>query len=159
METKLEYSVKGLYKVPVEQAKAELDRISELHGGKLNPEDVVAESKSKNSVLHEIFEWDNKKAADKWRIQQARDLIRNIRFVTTNEEVSISGRFYVNVREEPGEIRKYIPVKRALLNETARKDLLQQAKADMEIFCNKYKELEELGKVKAVMLETMAYLS
>jgi len=65
----------------VKQAKkevaAELARINAQHGG-LQASVVVAEAEPKDSPLHGEFEWDNKKAGHKYRLMQARTLIRLI---------------------------------------------------------------------------------
>lgn len=65
----------------VRQAKKavadELARINAQHGG-LQPSVVVAEAEPKESPLHNEFEWDNKKAGHKYRLMQARTLIRLI---------------------------------------------------------------------------------
>jgi hypothetical protein len=46
--------------------------------GKLTPDAVVERAKLKTSPLHEEFEWDDTKAGHKWRINQARSLIRTV---------------------------------------------------------------------------------
>ena len=43
--------------------------------GRLTPEVIVEVSKSKNSVLHRFFNWDDSEAAHKYRMFQARGLI------------------------------------------------------------------------------------
>ena len=145
----------GLWKgVSADDAAAELNRIREKRGT-LKPEFVVEESKDKNAVLHNCFTWDNKKAAELWRKQQASDLIRNIVCIVVNENVETEIRAFVNVVTGTLPDRSYTPVTEAILDDTAYKDLLAQAKAEMESFINKYSQIEELNGVKAAMLKAL----
>ena len=47
--------------------------------GRLVPAEIVAEAQQKSHPLHQFFEWDNKKAADKYRIEQAERMIRSVK--------------------------------------------------------------------------------
>lgn len=73
-----------------EAIAAELSRIESLNGGRLTADDVVAAAAEKNSILHALFEWDNRKAAAKFRLDQARSLIARVRVVVRNERTTIS---------------------------------------------------------------------
>ena len=55
----------------------ELKQLERKRAGKLKPVDVVQEAHSKNSPLHDAFDWDDKAAADKFRIVQANYLLRS----------------------------------------------------------------------------------
>lgn len=47
-------------------------------GTDIKAEDVVAAAKKTTSPLHELFEWDDKRAARKYRIEQARHVLQHI---------------------------------------------------------------------------------
>jgi len=47
--------------------------------GALTARDVVDAARSTNSPLYEYFEWDNKVAADLWRVETARRMLRSIK--------------------------------------------------------------------------------
>jgi len=68
--------------VTAEQAYGELERIRTAHDDKLNPRDVVRESRPDAAVLHPFFEWDDAIAAEEHRVQQARRLSRSVYVVT-----------------------------------------------------------------------------
>jgi hypothetical protein len=59
-----------------------LQDMAARNGGRLTPDDVVAEAKKKSSILHEYFErqgaWDRKKAQAQYCIIVARELIRSV---------------------------------------------------------------------------------
>jgi len=144
------YAVDRLYKVPAEAAGKELERIR-IKYGTLKPKNVVEESKDESSVLHSIFQWDNEKAADAWRIRQAQDLIRNVIVTVNKQEVKCNVRAYVNVADSPFNLASYVPIDEALRNEYTRKQLLDDAKHDMESFVAKYRTLDELGGIVSQM--------
>lgn len=86
------WRIKGLAKgVNPELAAKELQRITDIYG-KITPEIIVNESKPPESILHPIFEWDNKKAAYNYRLQQARVLLNNIQvnIISDGEKRNIS---------------------------------------------------------------------
>ena len=93
MENKLySWKLKGLAKgVNPEDALNELNRIQDLHGS-ITPEIIVSESSNLKAILHNCFEWDNKKAAFNHRLQQARILLNNIQVnvITDGESKQIS---------------------------------------------------------------------
>ncbi len=59
-------------------ARAELEELRAAGGGILQAEAVVERARSANSALHSYFEWDDDKAADAYRLQQARNVIRAV---------------------------------------------------------------------------------
>lgn len=78
--------------------------LEEAGGGILTPEAVVEDAKSKSSPLHDKFTWDIKKAAYAHWLDQARALIRTVRYEHRTETRVISAVAYVrNPESEPGE--------------------------------------------------------
>lgn len=153
---KYEFILQSLYPgITADEAAAELERIRKKYGA-LDPAMVVEESRHEENVLHNIFCWDDEKAAALYRTKQAQKLIQDIRVVVVNENVEVAVRAYVNVRPAAGCYRQYIPTQEVIKNEEAYKDLLEQARADMENFVTKYAQIEELNQVKASMLKELA---
>lgn len=63
-----------------------LDRMLKRDGS-LTASGVVSEAKKKTSPLHSLFEWDESKAAHKFRLNQARTVIRKMNvFIEEAEE-------------------------------------------------------------------------
>jgi len=72
------WKMKGLAKkVDPSIAANELQRIQNIYGS-ITPEILVKEAKKRNCPLHKIFEWNDTKAAENYRLQQARILLNNI---------------------------------------------------------------------------------
>lgn len=82
-------------KAEQEAIQAILAKLADENGGRLTPDAVVAHAQRKDSPLHELFEWDTKKAAHAWRLEQARELIRSVRVVITTERTTISTVAYI----------------------------------------------------------------
>jgi len=72
-----------------------LQAIADANGGRLTADDVVSDAKRKDSPLHAHFEWDTKKAAAAYWIEQARVLITSVRVVVTTETTKVSVVAYI----------------------------------------------------------------
>ena len=56
-----------------------LTQMARRNNGVLKVDDVLAEARDENSILHRHFEWDDSEAAEQYRRQQARTLIQKCR--------------------------------------------------------------------------------
>jgi len=77
-----------------EDALKELKAI-ESRAGKLTPEQVVTVAADEASALHGCFTWDDSEAAAKWRLDEARAIIRSVRIETVIEDRTIRSVAYV----------------------------------------------------------------
>jgi hypothetical protein len=76
----------------------------ESRSGKLSPLDVVEAARAKDSPIHGCFDWDDTEAANKWRLEQARELIRRVKIEIQYEETTIRTVKYVrDLNEKPDE--------------------------------------------------------
>ncbi len=69
----------------------ELERVN----GRLAPADVVDAARDPESPLHSHFTWDDTEAAEKYRLSQARTLIRTVKLEITVRDVPLSVVGYV----------------------------------------------------------------
>ena len=151
------FKIPSLYKGLDEDAAVnELDRIADKFGA-LTPDILVAESRDDNAVLHGIFEWDDTKAAEGYRREQARKFLTNITYEVQREEVTIAARLFVNTytAANPDE-RTYNKLPDVIKDKVAYKDMLEQAKRDAQNFVVKYAQLSEIGGVKVAMQKFIA---
>lgn len=123
-----------------------LGELAQKHGG-LTPEIVLQSAKSKASPLHALFEWDDAKAGDLYRLEQARGLIRRIKVIyapVDHKEIMIRAYHCVQITPEaPRGV--YVTAESALTD--YREQLLEQCKRDMMAFKRKYAALEEVAAV------------
>lgn len=84
--------VKG---IPVHVISQELQSLAAANNNDLTPRMVLDAARPAEAPLHNLFEWDNKKASEKWRLHQARHLIIELRidnvrqFYHANREVVV----------------------------------------------------------------------
>lgn len=96
---------KGLH---VDVVAGELERIID-RDRVLKPSVIVDEARPDDAPLHHVFEWDDHKAAEEHRRQQARELVRVVKVqYTQREEITIYPK-YVNVPNADGVAPGYYP--------------------------------------------------
>ncbi len=108
-----------------------LEYISKNNKGKIEASSVVEDGKNNLSPFHNYFEWDNKIASEKYRLQQARNLINHIIEVVVIEGVPSKQRSFFNVRNGGGKT-VYVNLQTAVTKVSYRKQLLNQLITVME---------------------------
>lgn len=63
--------------------------------GRITAAEVLDAARPEDSPIHACFDWDNSAAAELWRLEQARDLIRRVRIEVTYQETTIRTVAYV----------------------------------------------------------------
>jgi len=126
-----------------------LDGIADDHGGVLNPEDVVEYARPKASPIHDKFTWDNTKAANEYRLWQARQLISLVIVYEKVEHKPIAIRHFHSLTTDRSESGGYRRIVEILSNKTHRQQLLQDAMSELNVFETKYRSLTELSDVFA----------
>lgn len=139
-----QWKMDGLYSVPAQAAGEELERIYDERG-KIDPADVVDESRPETAVLHPCFEWRDDVAADKYREEQARSLVRCI--VTVQES---DGAAPVKVRAFFHADEAYHPTAVIIREEDKYEQLVRAALGELASFRRKYSVLSNLDKLRAV---------
>lgn len=142
-----QWKVPGIMPVDAQTAGNELQRIYD-RDGVIDPEVVVLESESSSAPLYSCFEWDDDKAAHKYRITQAQGIIRAIVAVDDTQEKPDT-RSFVSVQSE------YHPVSVVIRNPEKRDILLQNALNELHWFEKKYNSLRELSGVFSAIKEVI----
>lgn len=133
------WKIEGLYGVDAQVAGNELERIYH-EKGTLEPSVVVEQSKPKNAPLHSMFEWNDEAAAEKWREQQARNIIGNVVVADEPNGESFT-RAFVHVSDD------YRPLSIVLDDRDMTEELLMTALRELRTFEAKYSELRQLAPV------------
>lgn len=127
---------------------SELRTIAAKNDGLLKPEYVVESARPVNSPLHTRFTWDDTEAANQYRLQQARQLIR-----TTIQYIEVDGKdqsfrvfcsLTLDRENDGGGYRETVAV---LSNRQYKAQLLSDAQDDMRRFEERYSRLKELSLV------------
>jgi len=119
-----------------------LQKIEKEHG-KLEPSVIVDAARDPNHVLHNYFEWDNGKAADEYRLWQARQLIVSV-YVVSSDEERVQVWHNVKISESKPEYNS-LPV--ILSNTEKKKSLIRYALNEIKYWQEKYRTIHELSKV------------
>ena len=121
-----------------------LARIERENNGLLKPRAVwkAAEGKPRHA-LYPHFEWEDVKAADHWRDQQARVLVNTIRVVDAKDDDK--GPAYFNVMQADG--RGYRSYGEVMTNADLRRAVVAAALRDLNAWDARYHELKEICKL------------
>ena len=127
-------------------AQTAYDVISGLQEeGKREASDLVNASRPEDAPLHSLFEWDDSIAAERYREEQARYIIRHVCVVQEDEEKeSVPVRAFFQIDSESGD---YEPTIVIMNDEEKYERLLNIAKRELMAFQNKYSQLTELKNV------------
>lgn len=141
-----------------QQARNELSALYE-RDKRLDPHKVVDAARPKTSPLHRFFDWNNTKAAEAWRIHQARQLIRvavtmipAVSNGTVREFVSVS-----NLRRSGG--GSYLATVDVLSDEQRHDQALADAVGTLMRLEERFRYLAELQPVWDALAEALAALS
>jgi hypothetical protein len=142
------------WRVDPEVAGKRLDELAQETGGDLTPEMVVTDAENEDSPLHRCFDWDDKKAGDKWRLHQARQLIGSIVVdvvIKDTEQV----RAFVNINYPDSKERHYVNIIDASTDEHKMKLIINDARKQMKSWAQRFKIYQQLREV-ALKVEELA---
>ena len=127
-------------KVDAQAAGEELERISRKC--ELTPANIVEESVHENAVLHNLFEWNDDKAAKQYREYQARQIVCSIITIevdgkTTQEPV----RAFVKIQDSCQPLDVVIKI------DDYKNEMLHRALGELKSFQKKYSALKELTNI------------
>lgn len=131
-----------------------LTEIAESNDGRLTADAVVAAAAKKDSVLHALFEWDSKKAAHQYRLDQARSLIRSVRVNITTHKTVISTVAYVRDPDLKPDEQGYVSTMSLIGNAERSRSVLVDEFSRAAAAMRRAKELEAAfemdGEIEAV---------
>jgi len=129
--------------VSAQAAGEEIEKCRDGNGF-IQPESVVNIAKPEESPIHTCFEWNNYKAAKKYRVVQAQELIRNVVVVNVIErEPEQPVRAFINIKKRNERGYKTIDV--VVRNKYDSAYMLETAKRELDAFKQKYMILLELN--------------
>jgi hypothetical protein len=132
-----------------------LDRIYRERG-RLIPEEVVVEARPATHPLHVHFTWDDGEAADLWRQEEARHLIRSVKLPTTIVENGVPRivhvRAFPNVPTEDGD--SYVPLDVVMERQDLQEMLMSEIRREIGTLRRKYEA--HLAVFRAVLREEAA---
>ena len=136
------WKMPGIFKADPQKVAEEITAI----GDDVTPEQVVEAARDESSELHKCFDWDDQIAAEKWRKQQARQILCFL--IIKEEEPSEAVPLRVFYKNDEGGYKKSELIFR---NDDEYQKLLQTALAELSAFKRKYARLQELSEILALI--------
>lgn len=125
----------------------QLMAIYESHG-KLTPAIVVDEARDMEHPLHQRFEWDDEIAGEKWRREQARELIQSVRVVyreATDRNPAKDIRAFHSVRVESDYV--YEPAEKIAADPFLRRLVLNDMSREWMTLKRRFQDFDEFWKL------------
>ena len=137
----------------------EILEVKEIYG--LTPNNLLKNASKKSSLLYGFFDWDNSSAGEKWRLQQARNLINEIKIVVEDKELYAFENVNITVEDTKTSkknlskfgTREYKTIIEIMSNEDYRNQLIHRALAEAIYWKSRHSQLLELNPI-FVSIET-----
>lgn len=128
--------------------RQEMEAIRIANNGFIRPQEVVEYARNPESALHAQFTWDDTEAAEKYRLAEARALIRVSVVVesSTNEKV----RAYVSLSGDRNADGGYRAITEIINDEVLVEKMLTDALKELASFKRKYERLKGVSKLGGV---------
>lgn len=138
---------------------ATLNELAATHGGRLTPRIVVDAARPLESPMHGVFEWDDLRAAELYREDQARHVLSSIRILQRDEGKAPSTilHAFVNLTEQVGDDkdRFYVPLARVLSDEDLLNQAVNNALAELRAFEDRYASFDRIARAVRTAREAL----
>lgn len=124
--------------------------------GAITADAVLEVARDPAHPLHRFFDWDDAAAAEKYRRQQATQMIARVTVVVGVNGESRSMRAYLGVDRDSQ--RQYLPAVEALSNDELRAQILAEMKNDLVAMRRRYESYEFCAKALAVLRKALTVL-
>jgi hypothetical protein len=117
----------------------------EQESGLLTPKGVVNEARDENNPLHKLFDWDNNRAGEKYRLWQARYLISKVKVTIDGRKIDA----FHNVTIKIGDTKTqgYVNAETVLSQSSLYSQVIKTALKEIEYWQKKYKNITDLQNV------------
>lgn len=137
----IKWKIDGKYHADPTKCKDEIESI----GSDVKPQQIVDYAKNPDTELHKCFTWDNNLAAEKWRLQEARQIVCSLVIVEsgTEDKEDVKFRVFHKTNNEDG----YKPIQFILKDKGEYEALLERCLADLRALKKKYQTLSEYQEI------------
>lgn len=136
------WKMPGIFKADPQLVAAEIAAL----GDEVTPEMVVEAGRDEDTELHKCFDWDDEVAAEKWRKQQARQVMCYL--VIREETESTEPPLRVFYKNDNGGYKQSEMIFRV---DDEYQKLLKAALSELQAFKRKYARLQELAEILALI--------
>lgn len=142
--------------IKAEVAGKRLEKIRNKNGGRITPHAVVNDARPEDSPLHPAFEWDDTRAAEEHRLEQARCLIRSVTVIYDEKADKSPVRAFVNVVQGSDTDATYTSMAHALSVPELREQVIRRALSEIKSWRQRYEDYKELGTIFDAIDKTAA---
>jgi hypothetical protein len=136
----------GIPGVAAQAVGQEINCLIEKHNGHIQPKAIVNAARPKSSPLHKCFDWNDRTAAEKYRQEQAKYLLRAIVVVEKPENSEpLLVRAFVSVPDDDKLV--YTTINRAAQNPQQWDHVLDCAIQEIQAWRQKYKDLQLFARI------------
>lgn len=133
----------GYSKATVRVIRAQY-RIIRKRFGAVTPRNIVEHARDPQCPLHRFFDWDDTSAAEKWRLEQAGNLIRRVQVFVTRDGVKQPVRVYVSsVRND---VRQYEELTDVLTDKRSAASYIEELRRDLEAVVRRFETVKFCAK-------------
>lgn len=133
--------------VDPQQVGETVTRLAKENGGVCPPGALVEASRPEDAPTHKLFTWDDVSAAESWRRQEARQVVKSLRVVTEDTKARPSAFVHVSVVTSDGPREGYRPFYEVVADDDMRQQALAEALQYLNGFRRRYRHLNELQPV------------
>lgn len=144
MDTEIKYKETEKF---TQQVIGEILEVEKQNG--LTAENILEKARNKSSSLHNLFEWNDSEAGERWRLHQARMLINEVKVIIEEKEVFAFENVQVKIigDNQTETKREYKPIVEILSDVDYRKQVIQTALDNITYWKDKYSEYSELKPI------------
>lgn len=135
----------NFYKAPASVAAQVMDELTQTGG--LTAQRLVDVSRPESAPLHDDFEWNNDKAAEMFRQEQARHMIQNIVVIADETPKQEQTRAFVHIVTEENTEGSYEPIHVVLHDEDKTAILIKCAERELAAFRAKYAGIKAFARI------------
>lgn len=139
------------FSVPAQIVGAECERI-EKENGSVTCEKLVDSARDVSSACHNLFEWNDAVAGEKWRLQQAKTVLCCLKVEVINKEDNEPKQIKAFVNTNPTNSKaKYYSMKNVMSDSYLMASAVERAKRELKMFMDKYNTFNELLPINAAI--------
>ena len=145
-------TIKNSRKADPQKIGLALAKIAEQQKGRLTPPAVVEAARDTRNPLHRHFEWDDAVAAESYRLDQARALIRSVALVGDGDAEPAPA--YLSIADKGG--TAYRAMAEVLDSADLQSAVLAAAERDLAAFEKRYRQLKDICEIVSDAREKIA---
>ena len=144
------------YPVPAQKAGEHIEELCRKYG-EVTPQILVDDARPEDALMHPLYEWNDSIAAEKYRLGQSRRITNDLIVVRVSyeePELPEPAKAFVSIKPR-NESASYKPIVEALSDEDTKKQVIENARMELDSYTRKYRNLVDLVPILEEMIERL----